>query len=85
MTIALDPAQATDANKALVTAYVQDLFDGGSPGVTLANLELQAAIARAGIAYQLQSIDGGSGSADVVPASSLHLLTRGTITWGTWA
>jgi uncharacterized phage protein gp47/JayE len=85
-TIALDPSYDTTANRTLVQGYLDDWFlSAASPGGTLANLDCRAALARAGIAYQLQSVAGGAGTDPIVPTSLLHLPTRGTITWGTWA
>lgn len=83
-TIALDPSRDNAATRTAVTGYLRDLFLAGAPGVTITNLDLRAAISRAGIAFQLQAVAGGPGTADVVPASAYHLPTLGTITWGTW-
>ena len=85
LTIALDPSRDTSAARAIVAGYARQLFAVGSPGGTVPNLDLRAALSRAGIAYQLQSVNGGIGTADVVAASNLHLPYLGTITWGTWA
>ena len=85
-TIALDPARDSTANRTLVTGCLQDLFlSATAPGITLPNLDIRAAISRAGIPYQLTSVAGGSGSSDIVPSSLVHLPTLSTITWGTWA
>lgn len=85
LTIALDPSYDTAANRTLVQGYIRDHFlSGASPGVTMRNENLATGIARAGIAYQLQSVAGGAGTDDIVPASLLHLPTLGTITWGAW-
>ena len=85
LTIALDPSRDTSAARAIVAGYARQLFAVGSPGGTVPNRDLRAALSRAGIAYQLQSVNGGLGTADVVAASNLHLPYLGTITWGTWA
>lgn len=84
LTIALDPSRDNASVRSTVTGYLRDLFLSGAPGVGISNLDLRAAIFRAGIAFQIQSVAGGSGTADVVPASAYHLPTLGTITWGTW-
>ncbi len=84
LTIALDPSRDNASTRAAVTGFLRDLFLAGAPGVSIANLDLRAATSRAGVAFQLQSVAGGPGTADVVAASPYHLPILGTITWGTW-
>jgi len=85
LTLALPEASNTTANKAVVVTYLQQAFDTLSPGTTLANIDLRAYAARSGFAVQFQAVDGGAGSADVVPGTNLTLCYLGTVTWGTWA
>ena len=82
--IALDPGQNNATVRAAVASYLGDLFLAGAPGVGITNLDLRAAISRAGVAFQLQSVAGGLGTADVVPASPYHLPILGVITWSAW-
>ena len=83
--LAIDPARSTTANKDLIEAQLADLFrTGTSPGAELSNLDIRAAISRAGISYQVHTIAGGSPGADVVPSTSRSLLTLGAVTWEAW-
>ncbi len=79
LTIALE--SSTTANQDRVTGFLRDLFTATAPGVLVRNLDIQAAIARAGILFHLQAVAGGSGTSDVTPTSLYHLPILGTITW----
>ncbi len=86
MTVALDPTRNNATTQALVLGHLRAQFGLTTPGGSMTNLDVRAALARAGISYQLQSLNGdGTGASDVTATSNLHLLYLGTVTWGTWA
>lgn len=85
MTLAIDPARDTATSRAAIVAELADLMQTGTaPGVAVANLDIRAAISRAGYSYQIHTLAGGSPTADVTPTTSYHLLTLGTVTWEAW-
>ena len=86
LTLAIDPARDTATSRAAIESELADLMQTSTaPGSPLANLDLRAAISRAGYSYQIHTLAGGSPTADVTPTSTYHLLTLGTVTWEAWA
>jgi uncharacterized phage protein gp47/JayE len=79
------PVSTLDATKALIVGYLRSLFAVASPGGVVANLDMRAAISRAGIPYEVTAVGSGSGSADAVSTTNLHLLYLGTVTWGVYS